>query len=155
MVRLERIKNAFLYKVGMRMPYSKWRVKALRALGHSVGKGVYIPSDLTITQNFTGNRGALYLGDRVSLAPKCILILVSHPNSSAIRKIIDYKPSFIRIEEDSWIGAGTIILPGITVHKGAVVGAGSVVTKDVPPYTVVAGNPAKILRQLAPTDNII
>lgn len=52
----------------------------------------------------------------------------------------------IVIEDDVWIGADTVILPGITIKEGAVVGAGSVVTKDVPSYAIVAGNPAKILK---------
>lgn len=56
----------------------------------------------------------------------------------------------IAIQNDAWIGAGTIILPGVTVGECSVVGAGSVVTKDVPPYTVVAGNPAKFLRRVEP-----
>lgn len=51
--------------------------------------------------------------------------------------------SFIRIEDGVWIGAGAIILPGVTIGKKSVVGAGSIVTKDVPPFTVVAGNPAR------------
>lgn len=52
----------------------------------------------------------------------------------------------IVIEDDVWIGANTVILPGIRIKEGAVIGAGSVVTKDVPPYAIVAGNPAKILK---------
>ncbi len=50
------------------------------------------------------------------------------------------------IEDDVWIGANVIILPGVHVKKGAVIGAGSIVTKDVPGYAIVAGNPAKIIR---------
>ncbi|MEH7581800.1 DapH/DapD/GlmU-related protein, partial [Priestia megaterium] len=50
------------------------------------------------------------------------------------------------IEDRVWIGARCIILPGVTIGKGATVGAGAVVTKDVPPYTVVAGNPAKVVK---------
>lgn len=152
-IYLERGKNAFLYKVGLRLPYSKWRIKALRALGHHVGEKVYIPSDLVITQDFTGNRGSLYLGDRVSIAPRCTFIILSHPNSSAVKKVVTYKKAFIRIEDDAWIGAGAIILPGVTVHEGAVVGAGSVVTKDVPARSIVAGNPARIIRRFDDDDN--
>ena len=83
----------------------------MRALGHHVGEKVYIPSDLVITQDFTGNRGSLYLGDRVSIAPRCTFIILSHPNSSAVKKVITYKKAFIRLEDDAWIGAGAIILP--------------------------------------------
>lgn len=50
------------------------------------------------------------------------------------------------IEDDVWIGANSVILPGVTIHKGAVIGAGSIVTKDIPEYAIVAGNPAKIIK---------
>lgn len=145
-MNLIRIKNAILYKIGVRLPYSKWRVKALRALGHKVGEGVYFPSDITITQDFTGDRGELSIGDRVSIGPKCVFVIVSHPNSSYLKKQgIKYKPTFIHVEKDAWIGAAAIILPGVTIHEGAIVGAGAVVTKDVPAHAVVAGNPARVL----------
>ncbi|KNB02659.1 hypothetical protein FOXG_05432 [Fusarium oxysporum f. sp. lycopersici 4287] len=55
----------------------------------------------------------------------------------------------ITIEQDCWIGGGAIILPGRTIGKGSTVGAGSIVTKDVPPFTIVAGNPARVLRGIA------
>lgn len=148
MITFERIKNAFLYKTLLRFPYSKIRRRALRALGHHVGKDVYLPADITITQNFTGERGQLFLGDRVSIAPKCIFLLMSHPNYSRIRKYINWKPSIIKVENDVWIGAGAIILPGVTIHEGAIIGAGAVVTKDVPPFAVVVGNPARIIKYL-------
>ena len=51
----------------------------------------------------------------------------------------------VRIEDGAWIGAGAIILPGVTVGRKSVVGAGSVVTRDVPPYSIVAGNPARVI----------
>ena len=54
----------------------------------------------------------------------------------------------IVIEDDAWIGMNCIILKGVTVGRGAVVGAGSVVTKDVPPWTLVAGNPARVIKEL-------
>ena len=145
----ERIKNAFLYKVGLRLPYSNLRIKALKALGHEVGNKVYFPADLIITQNFTGERGHLFLGDRVSIGPRCVFIIMAHPNASAIRSILQEKPSYIRIENDVWVGAAAVILPGVTIHEGAVVGAGAVVTKDVPAHAIVAGNPAHIIKYLS------
>ena len=54
----------------------------------------------------------------------------------------------VKIEDDCWIGAGAIILNGITIGKGSVVGAGAVVTKDIEPYTIVGGNPARKIRDL-------
>ena len=59
-----------------------------------------------------------------------------------------YPSEPILLERGSWVGAGVIILPGITIGKNAVVGAGSVVTKDVPAFTVAAGNPARVLRRI-------
>jgi acetyltransferase-like isoleucine patch superfamily enzyme len=58
--------------------------------------------------------------------------------------------SFIKIEDDCWIAANSIILAGVTIGKGSVVAAGSVVTHDVPPYSVVAGSPARIIKQRMP-----
>lgn len=145
---LTRIKNALLYKQGVHFPFSKVRAWSLRKLGHHVGKDVYFPADITITQNFVKDRGSLYIGDRVSIAPGVILTLTSHPNASKIRTEISYKPSEIRIEDDVWIGAGAIILNGITIGEGAIVGAGSVVTHDVEPYTIVAGNPARKIKDV-------
>ena len=142
------MKNAFLYKVGVRFPYSKIRVWSLRRLGHEVGKDVYFPADITITQNFVYDRGCLVLGERVAIGPNVTIILASHPNASCNRKVLELKENVVKIRDDVWIGAGSIILNGITIGEGAVVGAGSVVTKDVNPYTIVAGNPAKEIRKI-------
>ncbi len=56
------------------------------------------------------------------------------------------KREFVRIEDDCWIAANTVILAGVTIGKGSVIAAGSVVNKDVPPYSVVAGVPAKVIK---------
>ena len=58
----------------------------------------------------------------------------------------------VQIDDDVWIGCLSIVLRGVTIGKGAIVGAGSVVSKDVPPFTVVAGNPARIIRELDPDE---
>ena len=143
-----RCRNKFLYKFGVGFPFSKVRVRALRKLGYSVGKDVYFPSDLTITMNYVHDRGDLTIGDRVAIGPGCILVVVSHSNFSRIRKCLPVKPSCITIGNDAWLGAGVIVLPGVTIGEGAVIGAGAVVTKDVPPYTVSVGNPAKVIKNI-------
>ena len=64
-----RVKNAFLYKLGMKFPFSKVRVKAMRALGHDVGADVYFPADLVLTQNFVISRGSSIWAIGFQLAP--------------------------------------------------------------------------------------
>lgn len=147
-VWIKRCRKAFYYKVGMRFPYSKIRVFAMRKLGYDVGNNVYFPSDLIITQNLVDDQAKVVLGDRVSIAPRVMLLALSHPNASSIRSCIDTSKHTITICDDVWIGAGAIILNGITIGKGAIVGAGSVVTKNVEPYTIVAGNPAKQIKKV-------
>ncbi len=61
----------------------------------------------------------------------------------------------IVIEDDVWIGYGSVVFTGVTVHRGAIVAAGSIVTKDVPPYAIVAGNPAKVVGQRFTEEQIV
>lgn len=117
-------------------------------------RNVYFPADITITQNFLNNEGKLFLGDRVSIGPKCIFVITAHPNFSLIRQQVEEKSQFIRIENDAWIGVAAILLPGITVHEGAIVGAGAIVTKDVPAHSIVVGNPARVIRFLDSAEQI-
>ena len=152
--RFVRFKNAFHYKVGLRMPYNKWRVRSLKRMGYEVGKDVYFPSDLKIALNFVYHRGRLTIGDRVSIAAGVIIILSSHSNNSNVSKQVSSRGDYVIIEEDAWIGAGSIIMNGVTIGKGAVVGCGSVVTSDVAPHTVVAGNPAKVIRTINTDEHI-
>lgn len=140
---IERIKNKLLYSWGVHFPYSKLRVFALRKLGHTVGNNVYISGDIVITQNFTGDRGRLLIGNNVSIGPRCTLVVVSHPNFSEIRSKIKEKKREIIIQDNAWIGAGVIILPGVTIGGNSIVAAGAVVTKNVAPNTIVGGIPAK------------
>jgi len=70
------------------------------------------------------------------------ILTSGHPDN------IDLKEEAIYIQDDAWIGTGAIILKGVTIGEGAIVGAGSVVTKDVPAWTIVGGNPAKVIRKL-------
>ncbi len=93
----------------------------------------------------------LKIGNRVALSPRITLILASDANWSKLTKIISPIEGKIIIEDDCWLGAHTVIMPNITIGKMSVVGAGSVVTKNVPPYTVVAGVPAKYIRELPNT----
>lgn len=89
------------------------------------------------------------IGNNVMIAPYVMILNYGHKmddvNIPMIQQGVKYYPQTI-IEDDVWIGARTIILPGIKIGTGAVIGAGSVVTKNVETYSVVAGNPAKLIR---------
>ena len=125
------------------------RISLLRACGFSIGNDVYIADDLIIAEELEDS-GNLTLGDRVSIAPRVTFVLSSHPNESRIRPFAPVVRAPIVVEADAWIGAGVVVLPGVTIGRGAIIGANSVVTKDVPPLTIVGGIPAKPIRTLTP-----
>lgn len=88
------------------------------------------------------------IGDRVLFGPGVQLLPATHPLDAAERATGMEGGRPISIGDDCWFGGGAIVLPGVTIGARAVIGAGAVVTRDVPSDVVVAGNPAKIIRQL-------
>lgn len=93
--------------------------------------------------------GSAVIGNNVMMGPECILYSRNHAHGSItvpmnIQGFEQEKP--VRIGDDVWLGARAMILPGVTVGSHCIIGAGAVVTKDVPDYAVVGGNPARILR---------
>jgi acetyltransferase-like isoleucine patch superfamily enzyme len=94
-----------------------------------------------------GGRAGIEIGDHSRIAARCTLYAFNH--GMAMDALIREQPVIsrgIRIGRDVWIGANVGIVDGVTIGDGAVVGMGSVVTRDVAPYTVVAGNPARLIR---------
>lgn len=108
-----------------------------------LGDHVYLNFGCTILDN-----NQVRIGDHVMVGPSVQFYTAAHPLEAAIRIKGFETAKKIIIEENVWIGGGAIILPGITVGTNAVIGAGAVVTREVPPNTVVAGNPARIIREL-------
>ena len=90
----------------------------------------------------------IVIGDDVMLGPGVQLYTVTHPLQAALRKTGIEQAKPIRIGHRVWIGGGAIVLPGVTIGDDAVIAAGSIVTKDVPPSTLVQGNPARVVKQL-------
>jgi acetyltransferase-like isoleucine patch superfamily enzyme len=95
-------------------------------------------------------QGGVTIGDSVLIAPGAKVLAVNHNYSDISRPIIEQgiTGKGIVIEDGAWIGGGAVILDGVRVGRGAVVGANAVVTRDVPPHTVVVGSPAKIVKEL-------
>jgi acetyltransferase-like isoleucine patch superfamily enzyme len=109
----------------------------------SVGRAVFIGYQCA----FTGH-AAINIADEVMIAHKVNLVTAGHPVEPEMRRdFITAEP--ITIETNVWIGAASTILPGVSIGAGAVVAAGSVVTHDVPPASLVAGVPAKVIRNLS------
>jgi acetyltransferase-like isoleucine patch superfamily enzyme len=131
-------------------PHYKLRRWGLFLCGFEIGKKVYVGEDFLVVHLISERSCHLIIGDRVAIGPRVTAILSSDANWSRLMDQFEYIKSTIILEEDCWIGAGVILLPGVSIGKGAVVGAGSIVTKDVPPFTVVAGNPAKEVKKLNP-----
>ncbi|HOG46438.1 MAG TPA: acyltransferase [Anaerolineae bacterium] len=95
-------------------------------------------------------QGGIVIGDNVIIAPHVQIMAVDHVFDDPTRPILEQglRAFGITIEDDAWIGAGAIILDGVRIGRGAVVGAGAVVTRDVAPHTVVAGVPARLVRRI-------
>ena len=113
------------------------------------GYNIEVGDNFFANYNFVVLDGAkVTIGDNVFIAPNVALYTATHPLDSARRNqgLEFAKP--IVIESDVWIGGGVQVCPGVVIGRGAVIGAGSVVTKDVESYTVVAGNPAKVIRKI-------
>jgi acetyltransferase-like isoleucine patch superfamily enzyme len=108
----------------------------------------------------------LSIGDRVLIGHNSsIFDCDTHPLNAAARHQqyveiitkgqpthIDLRDEGVTIDDDVWIGCNVVVLKGVTIGRGAVIGAGSIVTTDVPPYVLVAGNPARFIRDLTPVE---
>jgi len=98
--------------------------------------------------------GDIFIGDDTMIGPNCTLATAIHPVSPRLRKYKIQRNKPIHIGRNVWLGGGAIILPGVTVGDNSIVGAGSVVTKDVEPNTIVVGNPARVLRKITADDDL-
>lgn len=88
------------------------------------------------------------IGDDVQFGPNVQLLTPTHPTDAELRRTKWEAASTIKIRNNAWIGGGAIVLSGVVIGENAIVGAGAVVTKDIPPNTLVVGNPARVIRTL-------
>lgn len=111
------------------------------------GKNIHLGKSVFIQQCCTFyDRGGITIGNNVFIGPKVNLITLNHDPNPENRNATYCKP--IVIEDNAWIGINSTILSGVTIGRNAIVGAGSVVTKDVEPDTIVAGNPARFIKRI-------
>ena len=117
--------------------------------GHNVhfGKGVYANFNLTLVDDTH-----IYVGDGTMFGPHVTIATAGHPIDPTSRgKGLQYNMP-VRIGKNCWLGAGVIVLPGVTIGDNSVIGAGSVVNKDIPANVVAVGNPCRVLRPIGERD---
>jgi acetyltransferase-like isoleucine patch superfamily enzyme len=122
------------------MPGAKTvRVRLHRMRGVRMGEGVFIGLGVIIESAYPR---LVSIGDHVTISVRSVII--AHFMDTARQARESYKPS-VRIEDNAFIGPGVTILPNVAIGEGAVIAAGSIVNHSVPPYTMVQGNPAKVI----------
>ena len=108
-----------------------------------LGKNVYFNFNATMVDDTH-----IYIGDCTMLGPNVVIATAGHPILPELReKALQYNLP-VHIGKNCWLGAGVIVLPGVTIGDNTVIGAGSVVTKDIPANVVAVGNPCKVLREI-------
>lgn len=132
------------------------RANLWRKIGCHVGQNVFIGHSVALD---CGNADLITIEDKVYIT-NCCIILAHRRDMKAYRKYEDsydlpfiYKP--VVLKKGCHIGMGSIIMPGVTIGEGAVVGAHSVVTKDIPAWTIAAGSPCKVIKEIQPREENI
>lgn len=143
------------------------RVSLIRQLMGSVGKNVWIEpplhvaygSQITLGDNFYANfnlvvvdDGKVIIGNNVMIAPNVTISTTGHPVDPTVRITGQQFSQTVTLEDNVWIGSGAVINPGVTIGRNSVIGAGSVVTKDIPADVVAAGVPCRVLRPIGEQD---
>lgn len=127
-------------------PVYQFRSSVYRKCGVRVGRNVYIGFQVLMDGEYPEY---IKIEDEASIGPG--VSIMAHSGASPFHqslKIYHEQPRQVIIGKGAWIATHAVILPGVTIGEGAIVGAGAVVSKDVPPYTIVAGNPARPVQDL-------
>lgn len=106
-----------------------------------LGKNIFINSNVMLT-----DLGGIELEDNVLIGPNTTIVSVNHVENPSYRKDLELRP--VLIKKNAWLGANVTVLPGVTIGENVIVGAGTIVTKDVPDNTMVVGNPAREIRKI-------
>jgi len=111
------------------------------------GNSVYANFNLTLVDDTH-----IYIGDHAMFGPNVTIATAGHPLEPELRKTLVQFNASVHIGKNVWIGAGVIVLPGVTIGDNTIIGAGSIVTKDVPADVIAVGNPCKVLRPIGEKD---
>ena len=107
------------------------------------GKNIYANFNLTLVDDTH-----IYIGDYTMIGPNVVIATAGHPLLPELREKGYQYNAPVHIGRNCWLGAGVIVVPGITIGDNAVIGAGSVVTKDIPANVLAVGNPCRVLREI-------
>ena len=144
-VRYSKTVLGLIHVLAMNAPHEKLSKLFYRLRGTKIGKSVYIDKGVFIE----GWRPYLVtIKDNVEIGPKAIIVAIDSSYNTISQRDIPILYGEVTIERNAYIGAGAIILLGVTVGEYSIVAAGAVVTRDVPPRTVVAGVPAKVIKTI-------
>ena len=113
----------------------------------SFGKNVYANFGLTLVDDTH-----IHVGDNCMFGPNVVIATAGHPILPALREQGLQYNAPVRIGKNCWIGAGALVMPGVTIGENSVIGAGSVVTRDIPANVVAVGNPCRVLRPVGERD---
>ena len=111
------------------------------------GKNVYANFNLTLVDD-----GHIYVGDYTMIGPNVTIATAGHPILPELREKGYQYNMGVHIGKNCWLGSGVVVLPGVTIGDNVVVGAGSIVTKDLPSNVVAVGNPCRVLREMNERD---
>ena len=140
----KKVRKIFGKIIGQKLDEGSWIIPPFYV---DFGRNIRVGKNFFMNQACTFmDRGGITIGDDVFIAPKVCLTTINHDFNPYNRRATFCKP--IVIKDRVWIGINVTICPGVTIGENSVIAAGSVVTKDVPPNVIVAGNPAKVIRQL-------
>ena len=140
------------------------RTNFLGPIRFHYGKHTRIGSDCFINFNFTvQDDGAVVIGDRCNFGPNVTIVTPGHPLlaeerrkvlcNDGVERVLCYAET-VSIGDDCWFGANVTVCPGVSVGDRCVIGAGSVITKDIPPDSLAAGVPARVIRKITEADRI-
>lgn len=130
------------------LPSNTVRIWFLKRLGAIVNGENYIAQNLFIMD--AGNTELLSIGPNVAIGPNVTIIINSDPYPSNLSKLYPQSVKKIVINKNVWIGASVTILGGVNIGKNSIIAAGAIVVKDVPSFSIVAGNPAKVVKEIDP-----
>jgi galactoside O-acetyltransferase len=114
----------------------------------SIGDNFYANFNLTLVDD-----AEIKIGNNVMIGPNVTIATACHPISPSLREKGCQYNLPVTIEDNVWIGSGVSVLPGVTIHKNSIIGAGSIVTKDIPENVIAFGNPCKVSRKINERDD--